>query len=162
MNGSLPGSAQVDSGTKEKGRVHLRCFEMKPAIFSMSNDATGSTFFSVASGLMMRPVLSLFFLMYTQMAFVTSVRGITFLPQTAASSAERVFGAKMPLPAFFMALAFFAPAAFCALLLRPPFTRLPLESFVIFGFFTAFFAPLRAARLAAMIIIGAIASAGRS
>merc|ERR1719178_22758 len=154
-------------GTKEKERVHLRCFEMYPAIFSMSNDATGSTFFRVASGLMMRPVLSLFFLMYTQMAFVTSVRGITFLPQTAASSAERVFGAKMPLPAFFMALAFFAPAAFCALLLWAPFARLPLESFVIFGFFVplrmAFFAPLRAARLAAMIIIGAmIASAGRS
>merc|ERR1712046_31950 len=82
---------------------------MKPAIFSMSNCATGSTFFSVASGLMMRPVLSLFFLMYAQMAFVTSVRGITFLPQTAASSAERVFGAKMPLPAFFIAAAFFAP-----------------------------------------------------
>merc|ERR1719316_151037 len=134
----------------------------------MSNCATGSTFFSVASGLMMRPALSLFFLMYTQMAFVTSVRGITFLPQTAASSAERVFGAKIPLPAFFMAEAFFAPAAFCALLLRPPFTRLPLESFVTFGFltvlrmafFTAFFAPLRAARLAAMI--ANIASAGRS
>merc|ERR1719183_2287167 len=137
----------------------------------MSNCATGSTFFSVASGLMMRPLLSLFFLMYTQMAFVTSVRGITFLPQTAASSAESVFGAKMPLPAFFIASAFFAEAALAALLFRAPFARLPLESRVIFVFFAfvafftdlrmAFFTPLRAARLAA--ITGAIGScAGRS
>ena len=29
--------SERDSGTKEKVRVHLRCFEMKPAIFSMSN-----------------------------------------------------------------------------------------------------------------------------
>ena len=80
------------------------------------------------------------------------MRGSTFLPQTAASSADSVFGAKIPLPAFFMACvsrallplaeqfakqfaeqfagqfaeqrtsAFFAPEAFCALLLRPPFT----------------------------------------
>ena len=69
------------------------------------------------------------------------MRGSTFLPpQTAESSADKVFGAKIPLPAFFMACvlrtslpiaeqsaeqrtsAFFAPEAFCALLLRPPFT----------------------------------------
>merc|ERR1711988_449350 len=148
-----------DSGTKEKTRVHLRCFETYPGIFSMSSDATGITFFKTASGLMMRPSLSFFALMYTQMAFVTSVRGSVFLPpQIAESSADRVFGAKIPLPAFFMASAFFAPEAFCNLLLWAPFTRLPLESFVIFltfvtvlrmAFFTTFFAPLRAARLAA-------------
>ena len=46
----------------------------------------------------------------------TSVRGITFLPQIAARAGDSVFGAKMPLPAFFMAAAFFAPAAFFSLL----------------------------------------------
>merc|ERR1719472_549237 len=39
--------------------------------------------------------------MYTQMAFVTSVRGITFLPQIAANASLSFFGAKRPLPAFF-------------------------------------------------------------
>merc|ERR1719387_853003 len=41
--------------------------------------------------------------MYAQMAFVTSVRGITFLPQIAANASLSFFGAKMPLPAFFIA-----------------------------------------------------------
>merc|ERR1719240_1130254 len=41
--------------------------------------------------------------MYAQIFFVTSVRGIFFAPQIAASSGLRVFGAKMPLPAFFIA-----------------------------------------------------------
>merc|ERR1719324_1561714 len=50
--------------------------------------------------------------MYTQIFFVTSVRGITFPPQIAASAGESVFGAKMPTPFFFMAAAFFLPAAF--------------------------------------------------
>ena len=36
--------------------------------------ATGRTAFSLASGEMMRPALSLFFLMYTQIAFVTLPR----------------------------------------------------------------------------------------
>merc|ERR1719238_772611 len=49
--------------------------------------------------------------MYTQMAFVTSVRGITFLPQIAANASLSFFGAKMPLPAFFIANAFFLLAA---------------------------------------------------
>merc|ERR1719178_320366 len=52
--------------------------------------------------------------MYTQMAFVTSVRGITFLPQIAANASLSFFGAKMPLPAFFIANAFFLPFAFLA------------------------------------------------
>merc|ERR1719398_360743 len=59
--------------------------------------------------------------MYTQMAFVTSVRGITFLPQIAANASLSFFGAKMPLPAFFIANAFFAAAALAALLFRAPF-----------------------------------------
>merc|ERR1719240_974078 len=54
--------------------------------------------------------------MYTQIAFVTSVRGITFLPQIAASASLSFFGAKMPLPAFFMAAAIFLPFAFAAFL----------------------------------------------
>merc|ERR1719487_471339 len=40
--------------------------------------------------------------MYTQIFFVTSVRGNDFAPQMAANSGLRVFGAKMPLPAFFI------------------------------------------------------------
>merc|ERR1719171_1035645 len=52
--------------------------------------------------------------MYTQMALVTSVRGITFLPQIAANASLSFFGAKMPLPAFFIANAIFLPFAFLA------------------------------------------------
>merc|ERR1719359_2329202 len=110
---------------------------------------------------MMRPSWQpLWLLMYFQIAFVTSVRGRTFLPQIAARSADRVFGAKIPLPAFFIAAARVAPAAAAAALLRLPS---PL-TFLAFGFvdlriafFTAFFAPLRAARFAA---IGAISAYG--
>merc|ERR1719163_451399 len=60
--------------------------------------------------------------MYTQIFFVTSVRGRTFAPQIAANASESFFGAKMPTPFFFMAAAFFLaeadfaflPAAFFA------------------------------------------------
>merc|ERR1719261_1174264 len=54
--------------------------------------------------------------MYAQIFFVTSVRGNFFAPQIAASAGLRVFGAKMPLPAFFMAAALRLPAAFIAVL----------------------------------------------
>merc|ERR1712224_128566 len=64
----------------------------------------------------MRPSFNLFFLMYAQMSLVTSVRGAVFLPQMAASASLSFFGAKMPLPAFFMASAFFLPAALLAAL----------------------------------------------
>lgn len=37
-----------------------------------ADDATGKIVLSVASGLMMRPLFRLFFLMYAQIAFVTS------------------------------------------------------------------------------------------
>merc|ERR1719393_964169 len=52
--------------------------------------------------------------MYTQIFFVTSVRGIFLPPQIAASESLKAFGAKIPTPFFFMAAAFFAtlPAAF--------------------------------------------------
>merc|ERR1719171_649728 len=54
--------------------------------------------------------------MYAQIFFVTSVRGNDFAPQMAANSGLRVFGAKMPLPAFFIFSAFFFPVALMAFL----------------------------------------------
>merc|ERR1719197_1155049 len=63
--------------------------------------------------------------MYTQIFFVTSVRGIFFPPQIAARASLNIFGAKIPFPAFFIAKAFFFalaalaffPAAFFAILI---------------------------------------------
>merc|ERR1719440_1957211 len=66
--------------------------------------------------------------MYTQMAFVTSVRGITFLPQIAANASLSFFGAKMPLPASFIANAFFLPFAFLAIMPIVFFSALVLRS----------------------------------
>merc|ERR1719263_981170 len=43
--------------------------------------------------------------MYAQTFFVTSVRGNVFAPQIATNAGLRVFGAKMPFPAFFIAAA---------------------------------------------------------
>merc|ERR1711965_479553 len=54
--------------------------------------------------------------MYSQTFLVTSVRGSVDLPQIAASSVLCFFGAKMPLPAFFMAAAIFLPLALLAAL----------------------------------------------
>merc|ERR1719235_2649145 len=45
--------------------------------------------------------------MYTQIFFVTSVRGRVFAPQIAANASLSFFGAKMPTPFFFIAAAFF-------------------------------------------------------
>merc|ERR1719201_1993874 len=61
--------------------------------------------------------------MYTQIFFVTSVRGAVFTPQTFANASLSFFGAKMPTPFFFMAAAIFLPFAFAA--------------FVMVGFFVA-------------------------
>merc|ERR1719327_1604507 len=52
--------------------------------------------------------------MYTQIFLVTSVRGRVLAPQIFAIASLSFFGAKMPFPAFFMANAFFLPAAFIA------------------------------------------------
>merc|ERR1719456_956574 len=52
--------------------------------------------------------------MYTQIFFVTSVRGMVLPPQIAANASLSFFGAKMPTPFFFMAAAFFLPTAFIA------------------------------------------------
>merc|ERR1719440_309222 len=54
--------------------------------------------------------------MYTQIFFVTSVRGAVFTPQTFANASLSFFGAKMPTPFFFMAAAIFLPFAFAAFL----------------------------------------------
>merc|ERR1719321_918078 len=75
--------------------------------------------------------------MYTQIFFVTSVRGITFPPQIAASAGESVFGAKMPTPFFFMAATFFLAAAFFDALPFAFFSALSVAfvAFVIVVFF---------------------------
>merc|ERR1719159_2145898 len=65
---------------------------------------------------MMRPSFNLFFLMYSQTFLVTSVRGIFLPPQMLERASDNCFGAKMPFPAFFMAIAFFLPVADCAVL----------------------------------------------
>merc|ERR1719305_1063946 len=69
--------------------------------------------------------------MYSQMAFVTSVRGITFLPQIAANASLSFFGAKMPLPAFFIANAFFLPFAFLAIMPIVFFSALVIVAFLV-------------------------------
>merc|ERR1719488_115632 len=134
--------------------AYLRCLLTYVAILSMSSDGTGNTFLRVASGLMMRPVWQPgVFLMYAQIAFVTSVRAIFGLPQMAARSALSVFGAKMPLPAFFIARARVFPAAAAALLFRRPspftFRGLTTFAFFVFVFLIAFFTVFFTAFLAA-------------
>merc|ERR1719160_1757420 len=75
--------------------------------------------------------------MYTQIFFVTSVRGMVLPPQMAARASLSFFGAKMPTPFFFMASAFFLPAAFIAALPAAFFVALSvaLVAFVIVAFF---------------------------
>merc|ERR1719399_2763690 len=74
--------------------------------------------------------------MYTHIFLVTSVRGIDFPPQMAANAGLRVFGAKRPLPAFFIAAAFFFEAADMFFLL---WVFLKLVSFFNVAFVTVFF-----------------------
>merc|ERR1719428_1617524 len=75
--------------------------------------------------------------MYTQIFFVTSVRGIFLPPQILASGSLKAFGAKIPTPFFFMAAAIFLPFAFNAVLPRAFFVALidAFVAFVIVGFF---------------------------
>merc|ERR1719515_295225 len=68
--------------------------------------------------------------MYSKTFFVTSVRAKDLAPQIADRASLRLFLAKMPLPAFFMASAFFLPVADCAVLPRRRFS-----AFVIVVFF---------------------------
>merc|ERR1719453_1541790 len=69
--------------------------------------------------------------MYTQIFFVTSVRGAVFTPQTFAKASLSFFGAKRPTPFFFMAAATFFPLAFIAVLPRAFFVALS-DAFVAF------------------------------
>merc|ERR1712124_88614 len=109
------------------------CFDSIPGILNMLNVLVAKSpmpfFFIIAA----------VFLMYTQIAFVTSVRGILFLPQIAARSAESVLVAKSPMPFFFIIAAVFLPEAFMALLLWTPFGRLPPGYLTAFFFFFFFF-----------------------
>merc|ERR1719261_463615 len=60
--------------------------------------------------------------MYSHTFFVTSVRARVFAPQIAAKASLSFFGAKMPFFAFFMANAFFLPAALLAVLPKRRFS----------------------------------------
>merc|ERR1719454_763935 len=93
--------------------------------------------------------------MYTQTFLVTSVRGRVFAPQTAASESLSFFGAKMPLPAFFMAAAIFFPLAFDAVFPRARFSAVIFLS-VVFG--TVVFATVV---LATVLVVVVIAIEGR-
>merc|ERR1719161_1702464 len=75
--------------------------------------------------------------MYTQIFFVTSVRGMVLPPQIFANASLSFFGAKIPTPFFFMAAAIFLPLAFAAVLPRAFFVALidAFVAFVIVGFF---------------------------
>merc|ERR1719261_1878130 len=69
--------------------------------------------------------------MYTQIFFVTSVRGIFLPPQIAASGSLKAFGAKIPTPFFFMAAAIFLPFAFFAVLPAAVFVAFVIVVFVV-------------------------------
>merc|ERR1719271_503737 len=71
--------------------------------------------------------------MYTQIFFVTSVRGMVLPPQIAANAGLNVFGAKIPTPFFFMAAAFFFPVSDCAFLPAFFFSAFVMVVFVVFG-----------------------------
>merc|ERR1719198_2182960 len=75
--------------------------------------------------------------MYSHTFLVTSVRGSVDLPQIAANASLSFFGAKMPVPAFFWANAFFLPVAFCAVLPSRRFSAVVFfnSAFVIVVFF---------------------------
>merc|ERR1719152_393064 len=62
--------------------------------------------------------------MYTQIFFVTSVRGRVFAPQIAANASLSFFGAKMPTPFFFIAAAFLLALSLCAFLPMVRFSAL--------------------------------------
>merc|ERR550514_1668958 len=72
--------------------------------------------------------------MYTQIFFVTSVRGIVFPPQMAANASLSFFGAKMPTPFFFMAAAFFLPFALFAFFPTARFSAVIFFKVALVGF----------------------------
>merc|ERR1719181_1202607 len=91
--------------------------------------------------------------MYTQTFLVTSVRGRVFAPQTAASASLSFFGAKMPLPAFFMANAFFLPVALWAFF--------PIVRFSALIFFNVAFVIFASVVFATVLVVVVIAKEGR-
>merc|ERR1719321_92671 len=76
--------------------------------------------------------------MYTQIFFVTSVRGMVLPPQIFAKASLSFFGAKIPTPFFFMAAAIFLPLAEDAFLPRAFFVALSV-AFVVFVVATVVF-----------------------
>merc|ERR1719326_71526 len=95
--------------------------------------------------------------MYAQIFFVTSVRGNFFAPQIAASAGLRVFGAKMPLPAFFMANALRLLAAFLEIL---PARRFSAVAFFKVAFVTVFFVVVVVTLAAVFVVVFVIAIGG--
>merc|ERR1719387_68567 len=84
--------------------------------------------------------------MYTQIFFVTSVRGIFLPPQIAASESLKAFGAKIPTPFFFMAAAIFLPFAF--------FATLPAAFFVaLIAFVTVVFVVLTVTLVVVFVMV---------
>merc|ERR1719498_721829 len=75
--------------------------------------------------------------MYSHSFLVTSVRGSVDLPQIAANASLSFFGAKMPLPAFFMLIASLLLAAFLDALPAARFSAVVFfnSAFVIVVFF---------------------------
>merc|ERR1719199_1290502 len=71
--------------------------------------------------------------MYTQIFFVTSVRGMVLPPQIAANAGLNVFGAKIPTPFFFpVADCAFLPAFFFSAL-SAAFVAFVMVVFVVVG-----------------------------
>merc|ERR1719235_301577 len=83
--------------------------------------------------------------MYTQIFFVTSVRGSFFAPQMAAKASLSCFGAKMPTPFFFIAATFFLALSLCAFF--------PMVRFSAFIFFNAAFVVLVGAAVLVVVVI---------
>merc|ERR1739848_905877 len=115
MSSTRPRPLSCESRSASRS-VYFKCEDTIFAISNIEKLFFGKTFDSAASGEITRPAESLFFLMYAQIFFVTSVRAIFDPPQIAARSELSVFGAKRPFPAFFIAAATFLPFAFWAVL----------------------------------------------
>merc|ERR1719198_121602 len=96
--------------------------------------------------------------MYTQTFLVTSVRGRVFAPQIAASASLSFFGAKMPLPAFFMANAFFLPVALWAFF---PIVLFSMVRVLSVAFVIVVFVVFATVVFATVLVVVVIAMVGR-
>merc|ERR1719199_1887790 len=95
--------------------------------------------------------------MYTQIFFVTSVRGAVFTPQTFANASLSFFGAKRPTPFFFMAAATFFPLAFIAVL---PNVRFAAVIFFNVAFVIVVFVVVVVATVVFLVVVVVIAIEG--